>query len=144
MRGVSKLKALTGAVCKTNPILKQHDWKGRLMKQFIKVMKALSDPNRVKMVKILQARPLCVCEIKEALGIAQSTASKHLKQLEDAGLVRSFKDGLWVNYSLADGSDSPYSASMIGNLKHWLDEEEDIRDLNRVLPGIRRENIVGK
>jgi len=114
------------------------------MKEFIKVMKALSDPNRVKMIKILQARPLCVCEIKETLGIAQSTASKHLKLLEDAGLVRSFKDGLWVNYSLADGSDSPYSASMIGNLKHWLDDEEDIRDLNRILPGIDRGNIAGK
>jgi ArsR family transcriptional regulator len=114
------------------------------MKQFIKVMKALSDPNRVKMMKILQSRPLCVCEIKETLGIAQSTASKHLKMLEDAGLVRSFKDGLWVNYSLADGSDSPYSASMIGNMKHWLDDEEEIRELNRVLPGINRVDIVGK
>jgi len=114
------------------------------MKQFIKVMKALSDPNRVKMMKILQSRSLCVCEIKETLGIAQSTASKHLKLLEDAGLVRSFKDGLWVNYSLADGSDSSYSASMIGNLKHWLDDEADVRNLNRILPGINRENIVGK
>ncbi len=114
------------------------------MKQFIKVMKALSDPNRVKMMKILQSRPLCVCEIKETLGIAQSTASKHLKLLEDAGLVRSFKDGLWVNYSLADGSDSPYSANMIGNLKHWLDDEADVRNLNRILPGINREDIVGK
>lgn len=114
------------------------------MKQFIKVMKALSDPNRVKMVKILQSRPLCVCEIKETLGIAQSTASKHLKLLEDAGLVRSFKDGLWVNYSLADGSDSPYSANMIGNLKHWLDDDEDIRDLNQILPSINREDIVCK
>ena len=114
------------------------------MKQFIKVMKALSDPNRVKMMKILQSRPLCVCEIKETLGIAQSTASKHLRLLEDAGLVRSFKDGLWVNYSLADGSDSPYSASMIGNLKHWLNDEADVRNLNRILPGIHREDIVGK
>ncbi len=114
------------------------------MKQFIKVMKALSDPNRVKMMKILQPRPLCVCEIKETLGIAQSTASKHLKMLEDAGLVRSFKDGLWVNYSLADGSDSPYSANMIGNLKHWLEDKEEIRELNRILPGINREDIVGK
>ena len=104
-------------------------------------MKALSDPNRVKMVKILQSRPLCVCEIKETLGIAQSTASKHLKLLEDAGLVRSFKDGLWVNYSLADGSDSPYSANMIGNLKHWLDDDEDIRDLNQILPSINRESL---
>ena len=114
------------------------------MKQFIKVMKALSDPNRVKMMKILQSRPLCVCEIKTTLGIAQSTASKHLKMLEDAGLVRSFKDGLWVNYSLADGSDSPYSASMLGNLKHWLDDKEEIRELNQILPGINREDIVGK
>jgi len=114
------------------------------MKQFVKVMKALSDPNRIKMMKILQLRPLCVCEIKETLGIAQSTASKHLKLLEDAGLVRSFKDGLWVNYSLADGSDSPYSASMIGNLKHWLNDEAVIKNLKQILPGINREDIVGK
>jgi ArsR family transcriptional regulator len=107
-------------------------------------MKALSDPNRVKMMKILQSRPLCVCEIKETLGIAQSTASKHLKILEDADLVRSFKDGLWVNYTLSDGSDSPYSANMIGNLKHWLNNEAQIKELTRILPGINREDIVGK
>lgn len=114
------------------------------MKAFIKVMKALSDPNRVKMMKMLQTRPLCVCEIREALGIAQSTASKHLKILEEAELVRSFKDGLWVNYSLADGSGSPYAASLIGNLKHWLDNEPEIRDLGLRLPGIDRHEIVGK
>lgn len=113
------------------------------MKTFIKVMKALSDPNRVKMMKMLQHRPLCVCEIKEALGIAQSTASKHLKILEEAELVRSFKDGLWVNYSLSDGSGSPFAASMIGSLKHWLDNESEIRELNRILPGIDRHDIVG-
>ena len=107
-------------------------------------MKALSDPNRIKMMKILQSRNLCVCEIKKSIGIAQSTASKHLKILEDAGLVISFKDGLWVNYSLADGSDSPYSANMIGNLKYWLNDEKQIKDLNRILPGINREDIVGK
>ena len=106
-------------------------------------MKALSDPNRVKMIKMLQNRPLCVCEIKAALGIAQSTTSKHLKLLEDAGLVRSFKDGLWVNYSLADGSDSPFAANMIGNLKHWLDNEPEIQALNEILPGIDRNDIVG-
>ena len=52
------------------------------MKEFIKAMKALSDPNRVKIIKLLQRRVLCVCEIQEALGLAQSTASKHLKILE--------------------------------------------------------------
>ena len=73
------------------------------MKDFIKVMKALSDPNRVKIVKMLQHKTMCVCEIREALQIAQPSVSKHLKILEDAGLVASKKDGQWVDYYLTDG-----------------------------------------
>lgn len=114
------------------------------MKAFIRAMKALSDPNRVKMVKMLQFRPFCVCEIKEALNIAQSTASKHLKILENAGLVKSVKDGLWVNYSLDDGNSSPYSAHINGTLKNWLDDEPEIRDLVRTLSDIDRHDIVAK
>lgn len=113
------------------------------MKAFIKVMKALSDPNRVKMIKMLQVKPLCVCEIKEALEIAQSTASKHLKILEEAQLVESYKDGLWVNYSLSK-SDSIYSSSMVEIMKGWLDDESDIKKLKESLPGIDRHIIVGK
>jgi ArsR family transcriptional regulator len=111
------------------------------MKEFIKVMKAVSDPTRVKILKMVQRRVMCVCEVQAALGTAQSTASKHLKILEDAGLIKSFRDGTWVNYSLADGSQSPYAASMIGNIKHWLEGEPEIMDLMKKLPGIRREDI---
>jgi ArsR family transcriptional regulator len=116
----------------------------RIMKAFIRVMKALSDPNRVKMIKMLQFRPFCVCEIKEALNIAQSTASKHLKILEDAGLVTGVKDGLWVNYSLDGGNGSPYSAHINEILKHWLDDEPEIRELALTLGGIDRHEIVAK
>ena len=111
------------------------------MKQFIKVMKALSDPNRVRLLKILQRRTLCVCEIRAALGIAQPTVSKHLKILEDAGLVGREKKGLWVNYSLTDGSRSPYAATMLGNLRHWLADDPGIRDLIEKSDTIRREDI---
>jgi ArsR family transcriptional regulator len=114
------------------------------MKEFIKVMKALSDPSRIKMVKMLQRRSLCVCEIREALGIAQSTASKHLQILEDAGLVSSVKEGLWVNYFLADGSSNPYAASLLGNLRHWLEKDPGVNALLEKLPGIRREEICGR
>jgi len=113
------------------------------MKKFIKVMKALSDPNRVKMVKLLQRRVLCVCEIKEALGLAQSTASKHLKILEEADLITFSKDGLWVNYRLSDGSDNPYAASLLGNLRHWLEKDQSVSELVARLPDIHRENICG-
>ncbi|MFO7494223.1 MAG: metalloregulator ArsR/SmtB family transcription factor [Desulfobacterales bacterium] len=113
------------------------------MRHFIKVMKALSDPNRVKMVKLLQRRVLCVCEIQAALGLAQSTASKHLKILEEAGLVRFTKDGLWVNYQLADGAQNPYVATILGNLRHWLEEDPEVAAMFARLPEIRRETICG-
>jgi ArsR family transcriptional regulator len=106
-------------------------------------MKALSDPNRVKMIKLLQRRVLCVCEIKEALGLAQSTASKHLKILEEAGLITFFKEGLWVNYRLADGAQSPYVANMLGNLRHWLEDDPEVAALTARLPEINREVICG-
>ena len=114
------------------------------MKEFIRVMKALSDPTRVKMLKILEERSMCVCELQTALGIAQSTTSKHLRILEDAGLVGSNKDGLWVNYKLADGSQSPFAASLLGNLRHWLNEEPDIRKLMASIAGIDRFEILNK
>lgn len=111
------------------------------MKDFIKVMKALSDPNRVRIVKMLQHKLMCVCEIQEALRIAQSSVSKHLKILEEAGLVDYKKDGLWVNYYLTDGRKSQYASSLMGNLRHWLEEEPDITELIKRLPDIRREDI---
>jgi ArsR family transcriptional regulator len=90
---------------------------------------------------MLQHREMCVCEIQEALSLSQPTVSKHLKILEEAGLVRSEKDGLWVNYGLSDGAESPYAAALLGNLKHWLDHDPTIRELVERLPEIERETV---
>ncbi len=111
------------------------------MKEFIKVMKAVSDPNRVKMLKMLQQRSLCVCEMQAALGIAQPTVSNHLKVLEDAGLVTYRKSGLWVNYTVSDGSSSPYAATLLGNLRHWLQDDPEMARILQDLPEIDREFI---
>ncbi len=111
------------------------------MKAFVKVMKALSDPNRVKIIKMLQHKVMCVCEIHTALEITQPSTSKHLKILEKAGLIESKKDGLWVNYHLTNGDGTPYGASLLGNLRHWLEDEPEITEILTRLPNIRRENI---
>jgi len=111
------------------------------MKSFIKVMKALSDPNRVKILKMLEHRELCVCEIQKGLSLAQSTTSKHLKILEDAGFVKYQKKGLWINYSLSLGSDSQYVSVILGNLKHWLNEDPHIDKLIKKIPELDR-NII--
>ena len=114
------------------------------MKEFIRVMKALSDPARVRIMKMLQHKTMCVCEIQTALDKAQSTTSKHLKILEDAGLITYQKNGLWVNYQLADGTQSPYAASLLGNLRHWLEDDLEIREMVTQLPVIDRNVILNR
>jgi ArsR family transcriptional regulator len=117
---------------------------GDPMKELVKVMKALSDPNRVKVLKMLQKGEMCVCKIQDALGIAQPTVSKHLKILEDAGLVSRRKEGLWAHYSLTDGGQSPYAASLLGNLRHWLTDDLEILALLEKSDNLRREEPCGR
>ncbi len=111
------------------------------MKDFLKVMKAVSDANRVKILKMLQHKNLCVCEMREALQISQPAVSKHLKILEESGLVGSKKEGLWVNYHLTDGARSAYASSLLGNLRHWLEHDPEIENLVNRLPYINREEV---
>jgi ArsR family transcriptional regulator len=114
------------------------------MKPSIKVMKALSHPNRVKIIKILQHKSMCVCEMREALQVSQPSVSKNLKILEDAGLVDFKKDGLWVDYHLTDGSKNPYVASLLGNLRHWLEDEQQVKEITAKIPQIHREEVCKK
>jgi len=111
------------------------------METFIKVMKALSDPGRVKIIKLLQRKEMCVCELQALLEISQPSVSKHLKILENSGLVSSKKEGQWVNYFLSDGSDSPYAATILGNLRHWLEDDTEIVSKIEQLPNICREDV---
>ena len=74
------------------------------MESFILRSKAISDPTRLRMLKLLEGGELCVCEIMEVLDLVQSTASKHLNILKMAGLVESRKNGTWSYYRLAEKS----------------------------------------
>ena len=64
--------------------------------------KALADTTRLRILKLLEAKELCVCEVMIALGLTQPTASHHLRILENAGLLKGRKQGKWVYYSLAE------------------------------------------
>ena len=104
------------------------------MKPLLRVMKALSDPNRVRVVKLLEDRALCVCEIQKVLGLAQPTVSSHMKILEDAGLVNRERQGTWIIYSQAEDSKSPYVRTMLGELRGWLDEDVPLQAMINALP----------
>jgi len=64
--------------------------------------RALADETRLRILRLLEVREMCVCEIMVALDLTQPTASHHLGILENAGLVNDRKEGKWVFYSVAD------------------------------------------
>lgn len=65
-----------------------------------KIIKALSDPNRLKIVDILSCGERCACDILEQFDFTQPTLSHHMKVLMECGIVECRKEGLWSHYSL--------------------------------------------
>jgi len=65
-----------------------------------KIIKALSDPSRLKIIDILSCGERCACDILEHFEFTQPTLSHHMKVLMDCGILNCRKDGLWSYYSL--------------------------------------------
>ncbi len=86
------------------------------MKLTLRVTKALSDLQRVRILMLLQGGELCVCQIVEVLALAPSTISKHLSVLSAAGLADFRKEGRWAYYSLPEGA----SGSLVRPVLKWL------------------------
>lgn len=96
------------------------------MDELVRVMKALSDPGRITILKLLGGRELCACEIIRALGLAQPTISRHMRILADAGLVRSRKVGSWVHYRVAEGAPGTYAGTMLAHVSAWLEDDPGV------------------
>ena len=81
------------------------------------LFKALGDPHRVRIVNLLAtgADAVCVCDLVEPLGIAQSTVSHHLKKLVAAGLLDREQRGTWAYYSL--NTDAMRRLAEVANLQ---------------------------
>ena len=65
-------------------------------------LKALSDPNRLRILNLLEGKTLCVCDLEDILQLNQSNLSRHLAKLKQAGLVSSQKKGLFMHYTRKD------------------------------------------
>jgi ArsR family transcriptional regulator, arsenate/arsenite/antimonite-responsive transcriptional repressor len=72
------------------------------MKTSAHIFKALSDETRLRILCLLLEEELCVCNIMDVLQLPQSTASRHLAYLKNAGLVEDRRCGVWMYYSIAD------------------------------------------
>ena len=93
------------------------------MRDFELAMKAVGDPTRSRIRKLLEGGGLCVCQVQSVLGLAPSTVSKHLTSLKIAGLVEDRRNGKWIEYTLVDESRNPHARPILDLLRGALDRD---------------------
>jgi len=70
------------------------------LNNYVKIFKALGEPTRLKILKLLSVRPMFVCELESVLQMSQPRISQHLRTMKEAGLVTEKKDAQRTFYSL--------------------------------------------
>lgn len=106
---------------------------GGMLDTFQSVGRAIADPTRVRILKMLEQGELCVCQVTAVLGLAPATVSKHLSLLKAAGLLSQRKEGRWVYYRLAANDRNPYAPSMLSLLSGVLGDDSTIGEDRRRL-----------
>jgi len=69
------------------------------------VLKALADATRLRLLGLLIAGEVCVCDLHDSLRLPQAKVSRHLAYLRKAGLVDTRRKGQWIYYRLSDAPD---------------------------------------
>ena len=81
--------------------------------QVERVFKALADKTRLRILALLGANEVCVCQIHDRLELPQPTVSRHLAYLRRSGLVAARRDGVWMHYQVARSLD-PVIQEVVG------------------------------
>lgn len=85
--------------------------------QLMEFAKCFSSESRLKLIKLLAERELCVCELEEVTGQTQPSISQHLRILFNAGLVEKRRDGQWIYYRLSHDR----FREKIQQMEQWVD-----------------------
>lgn len=93
------------------------------------ILKLLGDKTRLTVIKLLEIRECCVCELVEVLQISQPAVSQHLRKLKDGGLIKENRKGQWIYYSL----NSAYTHwDLVQDLcKHVPSQEQELKALEK-------------
>lgn len=98
------------------------------MEHLAQSFKGLSEPIRLRAIRLLAHGELCICDLMNGLDRPQSTMSRHMSFLKNSGWVTSQRKGQWVYYSLASPS-SELQAMVLqileNNLPAMAEAEQD-------------------
>jgi ArsR family transcriptional regulator len=103
-----------------------------MLREAERLFKAVGDRTRLRILKMLEPGPLCVCQIVAALGLSQSTVSKHLSILGGPGLIEDERRGKWTYYRLARPAPGP-AARLLDLVRASASEDPQVaQDLVKV------------
>jgi len=94
------------------------------MRDLIKAFKALSDETRIRMLKLLLERDICVCEMEHIFPISRSQVSRNLKILMDAGFLKRWREGKSVVYVADRSNCNQYCWAVLRLLADSFNDEE--------------------
>lgn len=93
------------------------------------ILKLLGDKTRLTVIKLLEIRECCVCELVEVLKISQPAVSQHLRKLKDAGWIKENRKGQWIYYSL--NSANAHWELVQDLFKHVPSQEQELKMLEK-------------
>lgn len=91
-----------------------------------KIAKAMAHPSRLLILDLLQAREMCVGDLATEVEADQSTVSKHLSILKNAGLVAARKEGSSHYYRVACGCLGGFFSCIESILQSDLEERQSM------------------
>lgn len=102
------------------------------MEKTAQIFKALSEEIRLRILNLLRAGELCVCDLMAVLDLPQSTISRHLAYLRNAGWVEGRRQGLWMHYRLV--ADKKELTGELGKLlfRHLKKKRVALNDLSKL------------
>ena len=103
------------------------------MRKTASLFKALSDETRLRIMALLTHGELCVCDLMEVMELPQSTVSRHLATLRQAGLIEDRRQGVWIYYRFVE-SFEPVYRELLGLFSEGLGHLEQVQaDQNRLM-----------
>lgn len=99
------------------------------------LLKALGHPARLRIVSMLRSGSLCVCQMTAVLDVAVSTASAHLAELKDAGVLLESREGRFVSYRLADAFEA---GGLLRTLVTLIEGDSQLEADARLVRSLRR------
>ena len=114
------------------------------MKDLIRVTKAISDENRLRMLKLPMERDICVCEMEEIFPLSHSQVSRDLKMLMDAGFLKRWREGKCVVYVADIPNNNSYCNQILDLVNDSFNGSDIIESDKQKLQKVLEDQIRGK